>query len=295
MFSQFFGNYLLNRKLVTPAQLSSGIQEVQNLHTKIGELAIRYGYLTNEQVEKIHICQTHEDKRFGEIAVEHGLITKEDFEKLLSTQNNDYEILCKILVDNGTLTPETCKDALTDFKEKYRLEEFENISLLQSTKINILINNFYKLSGLSNPEMFIKLLTLLFNNITRFIGRDFTPYIEYTLTEPINGSYISQNITGAFTAHTAITGETDALIEFASRYAETEFDCIDEYVIASLQDFLNLHNGLFTVNISNQNGLELSLTPPVVSEGHALDENTTIYCIPIGFPFGTINFIISDV
>ena len=44
MFSQFFGNYLLNEGLVTTEQLTSAIQDVNRLHTRIGELAVRYGY-----------------------------------------------------------------------------------------------------------------------------------------------------------------------------------------------------------------------------------------------------------
>ena len=60
MFSQFFGNYLLNEGLVTPTQLTDAIQDVNRLHTRIGELAVRYGYLTPEQVEQIHVTPKQE-------------------------------------------------------------------------------------------------------------------------------------------------------------------------------------------------------------------------------------------
>ena len=293
MFSQFFGNFLLNEKLVTPEQLANSIQEVQKIHTRIGELAIRYGYLTEEQVEKIHIMQTEEDKRFGELVIEHGLMNEAEMEKLLSLQHNDYELLCKVLTDNNVLSKEDCFYALENFKSKYKLSDLDTLSLLQTTKINILINDFFDLTKLEEAPIFMKYLTLLFNNITRFVGSDFTPYKEFLMTEPVDMKLFSQNITGKFSACSAICAEEKTLIAMASRYAQEDFTEYDEYVQASICDFLNLHNGVFTVNMSNQMHMELMLEPPI-EESSELDFSKTVYCIPVGFPFGTVNFIIAN-
>lgn len=293
MFSQFFGNYLLNQKLVTPEQLTNGIQEVQKIHTRIGELAVRYGYLTEEQADEIHIMQTEKDKRFGELVVESGLMSEGEMEKLLSLQHNDYELLCKVLTDNKVLTKEVCYHALDNFKSKYKLSDLDTLSLLQTTKINILINDFFDLTKLENSPVFIKYLTLLFNNITRFIGNDFTPYREFLITEPITTKIFSQNIIGEFSACSAIYADEETLIAMASRYAEEEFTEFDEYVQASIGDFLNLHNGIFTVNMSNQMKMELSLEPPL-EDSPSFDYSKTIYCVPVSFPFGTINFVIAN-
>lgn len=293
MFSQFFGNYLLNENLVTPEQLTDGIQEVQRIHKRIGELAIRYGYLTKEQVEQIHIMQTQQDKRFGELVVEAKFMTQEDMEKLLALQKNDCEVLCKVLIDANAISSEDCHHALERFREKYRLEDLNKLSLLQTTKINILINDFYDLTGLENSEVFMKYLTLLFNNITRFIGTDFTPYKEYIMKKPEENLYFSQGITGPFKAKSGIYASEETLIAMASRYAEEDFTEFDEYVEASICDFLNLHNGIFTVNMSNEFQMELKLDPPLENECD-LDFNDTVYCIPINFPFGTLYFIIAN-
>lgn len=293
MFSQFFGNFLLNQNLVTPKQLADGIQEVQKIHKKIGELAVRYGYLTDEQVEQIHIMQTSQDKRFGELVVEYGYMNKSEMEKLLSLQHNDYELLCKVLIDNKVLTKPECLHALNDFKSKYKLSDLDTLTLLQTTKINILINDFYDLTQLDNAPVFMKYLTLLFNNITRFIGNDFTPYREFIMTEPGALKYFSQNITGPFSACSAVYASEEALIGMASRYAQEEFNEFDEYVQASICDFLNLHNGVFTVNMSNEMQMELMLEPPL-EDTCELNFANTVYCVPVSFPFGTINFIISN-
>lgn len=294
MFSQFFGNFLLNRNLVTPLQLADGIQEVQKIHKKIGELAIRYGYLSEEQVEQIHILQTSQDKRFGELVVECGYISEAEMEKLLALQHNDYELLCKVLIDNKVLTKADCAHALSDFRANYKLDDLDTLTLLQTTKINILINDFYDLTRLDNAPVFMKYLTLLFNNITRFIGSDFTPYKEFIMTEPTNLKYFSQNIKGVFSACSAIYASEETFIGMASRYAQENFTEFDEYVQASICDFLNLHNGLFTVNASNEMQLELMLEPPL-EDACNLDFSNTVYCIPVSFSFGTVNFIITNI
>lgn len=293
MFSQFFGNFLLNQKLVTPEQLANGIQEVQKIHKKIGELAVRYGYLTPEQVEQIHISQTTQDKMFGELVVEYGYMNETEFEKLLSLQRNDYELLCKVLIDNQVLSKADCTHALDEFKSKYKLNDLDSLTLLQATKINILINDFFDLTQLDNATIFIKYLTLLFNNITRFIGSDFTPYREFLMTEPIDGKCFSQAITGPFGACSAVYASEETFIGMASRYAEEDFIEFDEYVQASICDFLNLHNGIFTVNMSNEMQMELMLEPPL-EDSFKPDFSKTVYCIPINFSFGTVNFVITN-
>lgn len=293
MFSQFFGNFLLNQKLVTPEQLADGIQEVQKIHKRIGELAIRYGYLTKEQVEQVHIMQAEKDKRFGELVVEAGYMSAEEMEKLLSLQKNDYEVLCKVLTDSGVISKADCYHALDDFMAKYKLEDIDKLSLLQTTKINILINDFFDLTGLENSEIFMKYLTLLFNNITRFIGTDFTPYKEFLMKEPTDQRFFSQKIVGEFSAHSACYASEETLIAMASRYAEEEFTEYDEYVQASICDFLNLHNGIFTVNMSNEMQMELTLEPPAENDCQ-IDFSKTVYCVPVNFPFGTVYFVIAN-
>lgn len=292
MFSQFFGNYLLNQDLVTPEQLADGIQEVQKIHKKIGELAIRYGYLTKEQVEQVHIMQTERDKRFGELVVEAGYMSQEEMDHLLSLQHNDYEVLCKVLIDSEVISKEDCYHALDNFREKYKLGDLDKLSLLQTTKINILINDFYDLTGLEEAPIFMKYLTLLFNNITRFIGTDFTPHKEFLLKEPTEGTFFSQKIVGNFSAHSAVYASKETLIAMASRYAEETFEDYNEYVQASICDFLNLHNGVFTVNMSNEMQMELMLEPPMENNCE-IDFSKTVYCVPVTFPFGMIHFVIA--
>ncbi|MBQ6463725.1 MAG: chemotaxis protein CheX, partial [Pseudobutyrivibrio sp.] len=78
----------------------------------------------------------------------------------------------------------------------------------------------------------------------------------------------------------------------ASRYANEEFAEFDEYVIAALEDFLNLHNGLFIVNVSNDTSKTISLAPPEITMDGVLSGPNKCVDFPVAYPFGTIHLII---
>lgn len=294
MYLQFFGNYLLNEKLITPDDLIEALQELKYLQTKIGELAVRYGYLTAEQAEQIHLMQTHKDKRFGELAVEEGMLTEEEMAELLNKQKKGYEILCKILCDNGSMELSKGKEALDHYLTKYLLPDSTTISTIGTGKdITSLIKHFYHFERVSNPELASKYVQLLFNNYVRFIGSDFTISNPYILKEIPTGYCCSQLVLGAFSAYTGIIMDFETMIDFASRYADIEFDEVDEYVTASLEDFMNLHNGLFTVNVSNEDAIELTLDVPLIGEFPEITAENPVYCIPVSFAFGVVTCMIS--
>ncbi len=153
----------------------------------------------------------------------------------------------------------------------------------------------FKLEDVKNNALFESYLMLLFNNLIRFIGADFTPLAPIRCKEFPTQFSVVQHIQGKYSITSAIDMTCAMAIEFASRYAMDSFDEFDEYVQASLEDFLNLHNGLFTVNISNNYSIELQLSPPEQHEEDIVDlhSDAVSYIFPVLFPFGTINFLFS--
>jgi hypothetical protein len=72
-----------------------------------------------------------------------------------------------------------------------------------------------------------------------------------------------------------------------------EFHVFDEYVKASLEDFLNLHNGLFSVNMSNAYSVEIALDPPMHCDEPTYKMNKGSFVIPVIYPFGTIYLLLA--
>ena len=292
MHTQFFGNFLLNKGVITPEQLVDALKIQASTHKKLGTLAIHSGFMSASEVEDVYITQTHYDKLFGELAVNLGYLTEGQVDNLLTTQLPDYMLLGQILVDKNILTHVELENLITEYKSVYEIYDLELIAE-QQEMINKLLSDFYLPEDLPHSEHILSYLTLLFNNLVRFIGEDFTTLNVMNLSEVPTNFCISQEVEGSFSFLSALDMEQETAITFASRYVNDEFQEFDEYVRASIEDFLNLHNGLYTVNMSNDFSMELQLLPPAPHENILLETGFSFYLLPIMYSFGTINFLLS--
>ncbi len=291
MYAQFFGAYLLNHEAVTSEQLIDAIRELSDTRLKLGTLAMHEGLMTAGEVDEVCFIQTREDKRFGEIAIERGYLSQDQVDALLQSQTPDYLLLGQNLVDNEALTNTELERLMIDYQNDTEIFDM-GVENVEGT--SELIEKFFTMANQSASETTVQYLTLLFNDLIRFLGSDFTPLSPVKIDEiPVNYC-VTQSVTGPVNIISRVEMTEDVALSFASRYAKMEFPEFDEYVSASLEDFLNLHNGLFSVNMSNNESIELSLDPPYAEEANSVlsvPENT--YVIPVIFPFGTIQMILT--
>ena len=292
MHTQFFGNFLLNKGVITPEQLIEALKVQSSTHKKFGTLAIHSGYMSASEVADVYITQTHYDKRFGELAVELGYLTPEQVDKLLTIQLPNYMLLGQILVDKKIVTHIELENLITEYKSEYEIYELDMMEE-QKDMVDKLLTDLYLPEDLPDTQNITSYLTLLFNNLVRFIGEDFTPLNIMTLPEVPTNFCVSQKVEGDFAFLSALDMDSETAIAFASRYVDDEFETFDEYVSASIEDFLNLHNGLFSVNMSNDYTLELHLQPPEDHENSILSTEAPSYLLPVIYSFGTVNFIFS--
>lgn len=292
MHTQFFGNFLLNKGVITPEQLIEALKIQANTHKKLGTLAIHSGFMSASEVEDVYITQTHFDKLFGELAVNLGYLTEGQVDDLLTTQLPDYMLLGQILIDQEILTHIELENLIAEYQSVYEIYDLEMMEE-QQEMVNKLLSEIYLPEDLPHSEHILSYLTLLFNNLVRFIGEDFTILNVMTLPEVPTNFCIAQDINGTISFLSALDMDQETAITFASRYVNDDFDDFDEYVRASIEDFLNLHNGLYTVNMSNDFSMELQLSPPVVHETTLLETGYSFYLLPIMYSFGTINFLLS--
>lgn len=291
MFTQFFGNYLLNKQLVSPEHLSEVLQSMKNTRLKLGVLAINAGLMTAEQVERAHIEQQRVDKRIGEVMVDMGFLTKDQVESLFKTQPAGHLLLGQTLVDSGYMTNSQFEQALKSYKEENSISE-NDFNDGSDEAASRLVKHFYNFGGGANSAYITSYVSLLFKNLIRFIGDDFTPMEAKPVIRDISNCVV-QKITGGLNATTIIDADNAAMIEFASRFAKEDLTAVDEYTQACVSEFINLNNGLFAVNMSNDKGIELKLEPQCCVEKIDVSELKNACIIPVCFSFGTVEFIVS--
>ena len=159
--------------------------------------------------------------------------------------------------------------------------------------VKSIISRFFLLAEMPPNDTNIMYLELMFNSLIRFIGEDFSPLSPMVLDEYPVTFGVSQRIASSTECITHIDCDRETAIAFASRYANEEFTDFDEYVIAALEDFLNLHNGLFIVNASNTKASEnIVLSPPEIKTDGVICGPNKCVDFPVAYPFGTIHLLI---
>ena len=292
MFTQFLGNYLLQKGIVTQDQLFNAMARLSQTHIKLGTIAIHEGLMTANEVDECLYIQSREDKRFGEIAVSRGYLSDEQVSELLSKQTPDYILLGQNLVEDGVISYEDLERIIFEYKSDTELYDLE-LDVENSTLIKSIIEKFFLVAEMPATDLNIMYLELMFNSLIRFIGEDFSPLTpmivdEYPITFGVSQAVISDN---DYITH--IDCDRETAIAFASRYAKEEFSEFNEYVVAALEDFLNLHNGLYIVNASNQQSKDIELAPPEITEEGVLMGVNNCVDFPVAYPFGIVHLIVA--
>lgn len=129
-------------------------------------------------------------------------------------------------------------------------------------------------------------------NLKAYVCEDFTVSDIPSIDDIPDDCKACQHFLGGYSSLTGIYAPLDVLLEFACRYAkfDVELDIRDEV----LGDFLNLHNGLVAVKLSNDMAVECSLTVPAMLPDDETKLLSNTYCKAYEFPFGKVAFFVSE-
>lgn len=289
MYTQFFGHYLLNKKIVTPEQLQEALEVKNDTKVKLGALAINAGYMTAQQVEEVHEEQKRVDKRIGDIAVSLGYLTDDQVTELLKQQKTANLLLGQALIDKGYITNAQFESAINGYKSESDLNEDD----VSDEQLLLVVKDICRSSNIED-DYFYTYIALIIKNFIRFIGDDFVPMNALEISQYRCDCISSQEVCGSFNAYTALCGDSTTLLQLGSRYAQEQLEAYDEYAEAAVGEFLNLQNGLFSVNMSNTKGVELTITPQQAERNAELTFENSGVIVPFAFSFGTLNVVIYE-
>ena len=199
-------------------------------------------------------------------------------------------LLGQILLDKEIIDNTTLEKIIKDYRQENEISDLDMV-LEDKESVENLIEHFFSETSLKPSALDKMYIELLFNSLIRFVGDDYTPLSAEQCECFSADCVVRQNICGEYAVSTYIGMNQATAINFASRYVKENFSVYDEYVQASLDDFLNLNNGLFTVNCSNEEALELTLSAPEHLDGEPLTFKKA-YKLKVLYPFGTVHFII---
>ncbi len=103
MAAKFFGQFLLEKGLITSAHLLQALELQRTSNPLLGELAVALGMLDAADAGRINDRQRREDKRFGDLALDMGLLDASQLERLLAEQAARRRLFGEILLELGAL------------------------------------------------------------------------------------------------------------------------------------------------------------------------------------------------
>ncbi len=126
MSNKFLGQFLLEKGIITPAQLLKALELQKEFNPSLGQLAINQGYIDNDAANKINLEQQRTDQRFGDLAISLGYMTLTQVDELFSVQQSTRKFFGEILVEQGFINQAMLEDQL---KEHQALKQQAELSL----------------------------------------------------------------------------------------------------------------------------------------------------------------------
>lgn len=116
---RLFGQWLVNRDVITAADLREALALMKAVNSTIGELAVAHGLVTAAQAEEINELQRHVDGRWGDIAIALGVgrATAARIEQLAWEQQIENLRLSDALVELGFVSATEVEDLLAEFDD----------------------------------------------------------------------------------------------------------------------------------------------------------------------------------
>ncbi len=286
MFSQFFGNYLLENQKITADQYDSCMNYIKANRVKLGLIAESEGLLTSSQVMELNYLQVQSDERFGDLAVKKGYLTESDVNYLLGLQSNPYLLFVQALDENGCLSHDEIDYNLTAFQKE---NDFSNsiMKAIRDANIEGMLPAFVDVPD----KRYLDLIGLTLRNIVRFINT----FIRIAPGEFVSGGkpkYAAyQHTIGDYQCLLGFTGEDDDILMMADGYAKEEFGVVDEDALDSIAEFTNCVNGLYAAELSFQN-ISMDMMPPKLSFDEAIDSSGEYYSLPVFLEGKKCNLIV---
>jgi CheY-specific phosphatase CheX len=280
MLAKFFGQWLVEREVITPEQLLEATELQNSKNITLGEAAISLNYLNTAQVERINIDQQRQDRRFGELAIEKNLINEAQMQELLALQKETNIFFGEAITRLGFLSEEQVEQELQGHKQS----QLEHANLLQTS--------FEEVKEAETVRSFVDVTVKIF---TRMIQQTVKiESISNTSVTQLDEVCFIQEVKGDKNFYYFLTLPKNHQLAIASKIVNMPQTEVNEIVLDSAREFVNIVSGSGCVKMGEE-GMDLHLNPPVVMQAnesfpahyHAVlaNMNSTEGAFQVGFLF----------
>lgn len=274
MFGIYFGQYLVNKGVLTLEQYNEIISDSKSTKVKMGFLAVEEGVMTSEQAEEVNMLQQTQDRRFGDIAIEKGYLTENQVAGLLKKQGDEYLLFVQALVDRDILSLEGIQKEINAYKKSNRFTALD-IEAIKSGDIDRIVPVFTRDDSI--PPLVKDYVALTARNLVRFIDSRFQME-QIERADLYESAYMAtQELDGDYKLLTGFCGDQEGLKLIGEcfikrEYAELNLEEMDILDVLDILDaaceFLNCNNGLYATRVSKED-VDLDMCPPEMRDFHS--------------------------
>lgn len=151
MAAKFFGQFLIEKKVISGLNLLKAIELQEQTNHRFGDLVLEMNLMTEEQIYLTHRNQRHEDLQFGDMAVKMGFLTPDQVKEVLEKQQHQHLYIGEALVATNAISAEDLKKYLAEFKRIGSERDLSKIEISENIQHHKVLELF--------AEMTFKMLT----------------------------------------------------------------------------------------------------------------------------------------
>ncbi len=251
MAVKFFGQFLLEKGVISREELLKAIALQESVNVRFGEMARSMGFIADAEVDRVHQAQRSEDLRFGDMAVKMGILTGEQLQEVLAEQKKRHLYIGEALVNVGAFKVNDLQEYLDAFK---------------ADQAPYIIDKVIIPEGVPDPDLWEIAADLTHKMFTRIVNLNFKPG-QCEMVERIagNDTVIAIDLTGHVRARYLLSvscGVRD-LIAQAILGEEDVAKESDEVLVDTVMEFANIVCGNIAARAAQQ-GKVIEITPPEI-------------------------------
>ncbi len=250
MKSNNLAQYFLNEGVMSLEQIEPLLPKMRTKRIQLPVVALRQRMVAPGVLDEIGSVTT---EVFKEIALEKGLLTSEQIEELSQESGGESLHFAQYLLDEGILD---FTELDVYFQEREHMKE-----LPVHYAIRTLCGEQLELESAFYSDFMEIFMDSLMDFLRAPAVISLEPVSEKVFSTELATHAASQCMNGDVSIVTGILAENDKFLELASRYSEENLTEIDEIAIDSIQEFMNVVNGIYSIQLAER-GIEVDLEVP---------------------------------
>jgi len=227
MATRFFGQYLLERNIITREMLLDAVKYQREINLPLCALAIEKGCLTKEQLRELDDAHKGSDKKFIELALRRKMLSYEQLSELSKERSERWVFFGEALVQKGYLSLERFEELLREYRAQRGAQAAPAESVLDGVPERELISSM------------LRITIDLFLHYTKQIIKVISVKVGYA--EPDEAVYVfSQKITGDKPVQYALAVPEGLTLAIARHILQEDRTEVDELTLDAVEEFVNV-------------------------------------------------------